>query len=205
MIKQDFVIIFGAPRSGTYLLSTLLQRHFSIAIQVETHLVPIFSKKLWAFGNLKKISNRLRLLDCIYNYVEILIYRGFRLNTPEAQKNFSLLITRPYKHMIADQSTDFKSLIANLFASPIAQNLMAKSAKEVTMREMMVEGVLAIQSGVNPRIVEDKLLSYLSPVERKEYLVDNTYLFDTSEYDNGVNGIGTFEHDFVLYNIPKSR
>ena len=117
MIKQDFVIIFGAPRSGTYLLSTLLQRHFSIAIPVETHLVPIFSKKLWAFGNLKKISNRLRLLDCIYNYVEILIYRGFRLNTPEAQKNFSLLITRPYKHMIADQSTDFKSLIANLFAN----------------------------------------------------------------------------------------
>jgi len=45
----------------------------------------------------------------------------------------------------------------------------------------------------------------MKPVERKEYLVDNTYLFDTSEYDNGVNGIGTFEHDFVLYNIPKSR
>ena len=36
-------------------------------------------------------------------------------------------------------------------------------------REMMIEGILAIQSGVNPRIVEDKLLSYLSPQEREEY------------------------------------
>ena len=71
-------------------------------------------------------------------------------------------------------TTFYGSLVANLFASPIAQNLIAKSAKEVTMREMMVEGVLAIQSGVNPRIVEDKLLSYLSPVERKEYVAANS-------------------------------
>jgi len=70
-------------------------------------------------------------------------------------------------------TTYYGSLIANLFASPIAQNLMAKSAKEVTMREMMVEGILAIQSGVNPRIVEDKLLSYLSPAERSEYNASN--------------------------------
>ena len=34
---------------------------------------------------------------------------------------------------------------------------------------MMVEGIIAIQSGVNPRIVEDKLISYLSPSEREEY------------------------------------
>tara|TARA_B110000027_G_C16122545_1_gene304196 strand:- start:13613 stop:14641 length:1029 start_codon:yes stop_codon:yes gene_type:complete len=117
MTQQDFITIFGAPRSGTYLLSTLLQRHFSIAIPVETHLAPVFSKKLWAFGNLSKASNRLRLLNCMYNYIEILIDRGFRLNTPEAQKDYSLLITRPNKKMIVDQSRDFKSLVSNLFAN----------------------------------------------------------------------------------------
>ena len=50
---------------------------------------------------------------------------------------------------------------------------MIKSGKEVTLREMMLEGILAIQSGVNPRIVEDKLISYLSPAERSEYLANN--------------------------------
>lgn len=70
-------------------------------------------------------------------------------------------------------TTFYGSLIANLLASPISQNLMIKSGKEVTLREMMLEGILAIQSGVNPRIVEDKLISYLSPAERSEYLANN--------------------------------
>ena len=70
-------------------------------------------------------------------------------------------------------TTYYGSLIANIFASPISQNLLIKSAKEVTLREMMVEGILSIQSGVNPRIVEDKLVSYLSPQERSEYMAAN--------------------------------
>lgn len=70
-------------------------------------------------------------------------------------------------------TTFYGSLIANLFASPIAQNLMAKSAIEVTVREMMIEGILAIQSGVNPRIVEEKLVAYLSPKEKAEYIANN--------------------------------
>ena len=54
-------------------------------------------------------------------------------------------------------TTFYGSLIANMFATPIAQNLANKSEKEVAVREMMVEGILSIQSGVNPRIVEDNL------------------------------------------------
>ena len=48
-----------------------------------------------------------------------------------------------------------------------------QNLKEVNIREMMLEGVLAIQSGVNPRIVEEKLISYLEPAERLEYLKNN--------------------------------
>lgn len=70
-------------------------------------------------------------------------------------------------------TTYYGSLIANLLASPIAQNLNNKSGKEVAVREMMVEGILSIQSGVNPRIVEDKLIAYLSPKEREEYAKNN--------------------------------
>lgn len=80
-------------------------------------------------------------------------------------------------------TTFYGSLVANLLASPISQNLLAKNAYEVNMREMMVEGILAIQSGVNPRIVEDKLASYLSPEERIEY---NKNYGDSAQLSEGV-------------------
>lgn len=66
-------------------------------------------------------------------------------------------------------TTLYGSLMANIIFNPMAANLSLKSQQEVAVREMMLEGILAIQSGVNPRIVEEKLISYLSPEERKRY------------------------------------
>mgnify|MGYP001627760521 FL=1 len=114
-MQNDFVIIYGAPRSGTYLLSTLLQKHFSIAIPVETHLVPVFQRHLWMFGSLGNYENRIRLLDCMYDYTRILIMRGFRFNSPEEQLRFSLLETVPFKEDIAERSNDFQSIVFNLY------------------------------------------------------------------------------------------
>ena len=67
-------------------------------------------------------------------------------------------------------TTFYGSLLANIFCNPIASNLRQKSAKEAGEREMILEGILAIQSGVNPRIVEEKLITYLPPKEKLEYL-----------------------------------
>lgn len=66
-------------------------------------------------------------------------------------------------------TTLYGSLMANIIFNPMAANLALKSQQEVSVREMMLEGILAIQSGVNPRIVEEKLISYLSPEERQKY------------------------------------
>lgn len=71
-------------------------------------------------------------------------------------------------------TTFYGSLLSNLFCNPVAANLQRKSALEVKEREMKLEGILAIQSGVNPRIVEEKLITYLDPKEREEYLNSNT-------------------------------
>lgn len=71
-------------------------------------------------------------------------------------------------------TTLYGSLLANLFCMPIAANLKNKSEKEVQIRSMIVEGVLSIQSGVNPRIVEEKLSTYLSPSDRLAYLKEST-------------------------------
>ena len=51
---------------------------------------------------------------------------------------------------------------------------LQKAEKELGVKEMMVEGILAIQSGVNPRIIEEKLLTYLDPNDRLEYLTSNS-------------------------------
>jgi chemotaxis protein MotA len=56
---------------------------------------------------------------------------------------------------------------ANLLFLPIGNKLKARSAEEVVMREVMVEGILAIQSGDNPRIVEEKLKAFLAPKLRQ--------------------------------------
>lgn len=71
---------------------------------------------------------------------------------------------------VAMITTFYGAVIANLICNPMAAKLSAKTVKESSMRQMMLEGILAIQAGVNPRIIEDKLISYLSPKERLEYL-----------------------------------
>jgi chemotaxis protein MotA len=40
------------------------------------------------------------------------------------------------------------------------------SAEEIELRTMTLEGILAIQAGDNPRVVADKLLSFIPPGER---------------------------------------
>jgi chemotaxis protein MotA len=55
---------------------------------------------------------------------------------------------------------------ANLIWLPLSSKLKQASAEEMLMRSIITEGVLAIQSGDNPRIVSTRLESYLSPKHR---------------------------------------
>ena len=63
-------------------------------------------------------------------------------------------------------TTFYGSLLANLVLMPIANNIKTQAEEELFTMEMIIDGVLAIQSGVNPRIVEERLIAYLSPEER---------------------------------------
>jgi chemotaxis protein MotA len=57
---------------------------------------------------------------------------------------------------------------ANCLFLPLATKLKGKSAAEAHMKELVVEGVLAVQSGDNPRVVRERLEAYLSPTLRGE-------------------------------------
>ncbi|MDO9593087.1 MAG: motility protein A [Erysipelotrichaceae bacterium] len=71
---------------------------------------------------------------------------------------------------IALITTFYGSFFANLVLLPIATNLRIKTKGEIYRREMIVVGVLEIQAGTNPRVVEEIILTYLNPKERRAYL-----------------------------------
>ena len=58
-------------------------------------------------------------------------------------------------------------LTSNLIYLPLSGKLKAKSEEESRNRYMMLEGILAIQAGENPRVVKDKLSAFLAPAEAK--------------------------------------
>jgi len=60
-------------------------------------------------------------------------------------------------------TTFYGSLMANLIFNPIAEKLRVRTAEEVLLREVMIEGILSIQAGENPRIVEEKMKVFLAP------------------------------------------
>ena len=64
-------------------------------------------------------------------------------------------------------TTLYGSILSNAVIAPWGAKLRTYSAEEVNCREMVVEGVLSIQAGDNPRILGQKLLAFLSPEDRK--------------------------------------
>lgn len=64
---------------------------------------------------------------------------------------------------VALLTTFYGALLANLVFNPIAGKLKTRSQEEVLIRQLILEGVLAITAGDNPRVVEQKLNAFLAP------------------------------------------
>ena len=64
-------------------------------------------------------------------------------------------------------TTFYGALLANLLFSPIAGKLKTRSEQEVMIKEMVLTGLLAIQSGDTPRVVQDKMTAFLAPKNRQ--------------------------------------
>ncbi len=67
---------------------------------------------------------------------------------------------------VALVTTLYGSIFSNLILSPIQFKLQDRHKEEMQVKEIMVQGILSIQSGDNPRILEDKLYTFLPPSER---------------------------------------
>jgi len=65
-------------------------------------------------------------------------------------------------------TTFYGSILANVIAWPIATKLKIRHGEEMMEKAIMLEGILSVQAGENPRIVQWKLTAYLDPVSRAE-------------------------------------
>lgn len=63
-------------------------------------------------------------------------------------------------------TTFYGALIGNIFGAPVAGILLLRDADETLVKTMILEGIMSIQAGDNPRTLESKLLSFLPPKQR---------------------------------------
>jgi chemotaxis protein MotA len=71
---------------------------------------------------------------------------------------------------VAVLTTLWGAFLANFFFLPMGTRLKKLASDEMAGREMILEGILAIQAGSNPRAVAGRLVCFLPPVARDEVL-----------------------------------
>ncbi|MBN2233007.1 MAG: MotA/TolQ/ExbB proton channel family protein [Deltaproteobacteria bacterium] len=69
---------------------------------------------------------------------------------------------------VALLTTFYGAILANIFFLPLAGKLRRRSQQEIFAKGMVLEGVISIAKGENPRIMEHKLESYLPRAQRRE-------------------------------------
>lgn len=80
-------------------------------------------------------------------------------------------------------TTFYGSLFANLVFIPVASNLGLQTDEEMYTGEMIIEGVLEIQAGSNPRLIEERLVTFLSAQEYKKLLEANNDIKEAKAYE----------------------
>lgn len=67
---------------------------------------------------------------------------------------------------VALVTTFYGSLLAHVVFNPIAANLTARDEEEILCRQIIVEGIMAIQSGENPKFLRERLLTFMDQQSR---------------------------------------
>lgn len=70
---------------------------------------------------------------------------------------------------VALLTTFYGSVIANWICDPTSSKLKVNNELEMTIKTITVEGLLSIQAGENPRVIEEKLKSFLAPAAREGF------------------------------------
>ena len=64
-------------------------------------------------------------------------------------------------------TTLYGCILAHMIFGPIANNLRIRDSEEVLCKQIIVEGIMSIQSGENPKALREKLLTYIPQGQRE--------------------------------------
>ncbi len=64
-------------------------------------------------------------------------------------------------------TTLYGCILAHMIFGPIATNLRARDAEEVLCKQIIVEGIMSIQSGENPKFLQEKLMTFVAQKQRE--------------------------------------
>ncbi|MBF0212323.1 MAG: sulfotransferase [Magnetococcales bacterium] len=110
------LFVVGCDRSGTTLLTSLIESGLGLAAPLETHFIPYFARTLFLWGNLKRPQARERLLMAILAFMEMLVARTYPGKGPEVVHPVTLLAVREEARTLAAGAEGFGGLIRGLFA-----------------------------------------------------------------------------------------
>lgn len=74
-------------------------------------------------------------------------------------------------HMLAVAvvATMYATVLANAVAGPMGDKLSLRSAEEILSKEMILQGLLSIQAGDNPRVTMDRMMAFIPHPGRAEF------------------------------------
>jgi chemotaxis protein MotA len=102
------------------------------------------------FGTLAKFGPGFGLMATLI--AQVAMFRNLGGDASEIGKALAIALT----------GTLYGCMLQNLIAGPISEKLAMRSHEETFCKEIILQGVLSIQAGNNPRVVEMQLLSFLS-------------------------------------------
>lgn len=71
-------------------------------------------------------------------------------------------------------TTFYGAIMANAILNPLGLNIQIKGEKECERMDMMICGIMSIQNGDSTRVIEEKLINFLTPKEKKSYYTRGT-------------------------------
>jgi chemotaxis protein MotA len=102
------------------------------------------------FGTMAKFGPGFGLLACLV--AQVAMFRNLSGSADVIGRALAVALT----------GTLYGCMLQNLIAGPIAEKLGIRSQEEAFTKEIILQGVLSIQAGNNPRVVEMQLMSFLS-------------------------------------------
>ena len=67
---------------------------------------------------------------------------------------------------VALLTTMYGAMLGNIIGGPVENILGVRNEDELTLKTMILEGIMSIQAGDNPRVLEAKLLAFMAPADR---------------------------------------